>query len=515
LLADLALTNGKILTMNPAQPVAEAVAIKGDKIIKIGTTQEINKLVGEHTKVVRLNGKTVVPGFIDTHIHVTDFGRLLAWLDLTNVKSIAELREAVKNRAEKTVKGRWILGRGWNETRFREKRLPTRSELDAVSPDNPVVLYHEVAQACLVNSKGLEIAGITAETLAPEGGVIGKDAKGEPTGILRDSATDLVWKKIPEPDEDELTEATAIACKKIVEAGVTSVHWMVLSPLELPIVQKLHAQKRLPIRVNLIIPANLLDDVKNFKTDDNTALRIGGAVIAADGYLASKTAALTQPYSDDADSSGQMLLTQQEMEATAKKILDAGLQLVIHAMGDKAVDVALTTTENISTLTSTKDTRVRLEQAALLNPRLIERIKRQNIIVSVQPLVVASEFAVWHAKEHLGAERARWLFPIKTLLKNGVRVVGGSDCPMEPLSALEGIQAAATREPTQRVSVEEALRMYTSDAAYASGEEKLKGSIAEGKLADLTVLSQDPTAIPADETKDVKVELVVVNGKIA
>jgi predicted amidohydrolase YtcJ len=516
LLADLALINGKILTMNLVQPFAESVAVKGNKIIKVGATEEIIRLIGEDTMVIRLNGKTVLPGFIDTHIHVTDFGRLLAWLDLTNVKSISELREAVKNRVEKTGKGRWILGRGWNENRFKEKGLPTRQEVDEVSPDNPVVLYHEVEQACLVNSKGFELAGITAETFAPEGGSIVKNAEtGEPTGILRDSATNLVWQKIPEPDENELLEATAFACQKIGEAGVTGVHWMVLSPVELPIIQKLHAQKRLPIRVNLIISANLLDALKDFKSDDDSALRVGGAVIAADGYLASKTAALTQPYSDDTNSSGQMLLTPQEIEATAKKILGSGLQLVIHAMGDKAVDAALTTTGKLTAVASTKNTSVRFEQAALLNPNLIERIKNQRAIVSVQPLVVASEFSVWHAKEHLGTERARWLFPVKTLLNKGVRVVCGSDCPMELLSPLAAIQAVVTREPAQRVSIEEALRMYTVEAAFASGEEKLKGSIVEGKLADLIVLSRDPTAIPANEIKDANVDLVIINGKIA
>jgi len=200
--------------MNPAQPVAQAVAVKAGKIVKVGTTAEINEWVGKTTKVIRLNGKTVVPGFIDTHIHVADFGRLLAWLDLTSVKSIRELLETVRNRAEKAPKGRWILGRGWNESRFKEKRSPNRSDLDSVSPDNPVVLYHEIAQVCVVSSKALELAGVTAQTPNPEGGTIERDAEtDEPSGVLRDSATNLVWQKIPELDEEELLEATALACQ--------------------------------------------------------------------------------------------------------------------------------------------------------------------------------------------------------------------------------------------------------------------------------------------------------------
>lgn len=515
--ADMALTNGKVLTMNPAQPVAEAIAIKGNKIIKVGTNQEINQLIRGNTKLIHLNGKTVVPGFIDTHIHITDFGRLLEWLNLANIKSITELIENVKKRVEKTPRGRWILGRGWNETRLKENHSPTRLDIDKVSPNNPVVLYHEIAQTCLLNSKALEIANITAKTPAPGNGIIDKDnITGEPTGILRDSATNIVWQKIPEPDENELLEATADACQKIAEAGVTSVHWMVLSPIEILVARKLHAQNRLPIRVNLIIPANLLDTIKNFSSHDNSALHIGGAVISIDGYLASKTAALSQPYSDRQNSKGQLLATPEEINATARKILAAGLQLIIHAMGDRAVDLALTTIETLPDLTSNRNVRIRLEQAALLNPKLIQRIKHQRIIISVQPLVIASEFSVWHAKDHLGAERARWLYPLKTLLKNGIHIVAGSDCPMEPLNPLLGIQATTTREDSkEKVSAEEALRMYTADAAYASGEEKLKGTIKEGKLADLTILSHDPTTTPTNEIKTIKAETTIINGSLA
>lgn len=517
LLADLALINGKVLTINSAQPFAEAVTTKGDKIIKVGTNEDVKQLIGKTTKVISLNGKTVVPGFIDTHIHVTDFGRLLSWLDLASDKSIAELQDSVKKRAEKTPKGRWILGRGWNETRFREKRLPNYSDLDVVSPNNPVILYHEIAQVCIVNSQALEIANITAQT-ATEDRTIDKNAEtGKPTGILRDNATNLVWQKIPEPDEGELLETTALACEKIAEAGITSVHWMVLSPIEILIAKKLQVQKRLPIRVNLIIPVNLLDAIQDFKSDDEKALRVGGAVIAVDGYLAARTAALSQPYSDDASTSGQSITNAEEMVGKAEKILKAGFQLVIHAMGDEAVDNALEAIENLSEMDDSKNARIRLEQAALLNPKLIERMKKQKIIVSVQPLVVASEFSVWHAMEHLGAERARWLYPLKTLLSNGIRVVGGSDCPMEPLNPLLGIQAATMREnfPEERLNLEEALRLYTIEAAYASSEENAKGSIEEGKLADITVLARDPTIVPSNEIGKITTELTIINGKIA
>jgi predicted amidohydrolase YtcJ len=517
LLADLALVNAKVRTMNPSQPIAEAVAIKKNMIVKVGTNEEINQWIGKSTRVISLNGKTVVPGFIDTHIHVADFGRSLMWLDLSTVESIKELQSRLKERTLKTPREKWIVGRGWNQARFREKRLPTLSDLDSASPHNPVVLYHESAMMCVVNSRALESAAVTRLTTAPSGGAIDKDGKtGELTGILQDSATDLVWKMVPEPSEDELLDATALACEKIAEAGVTSVHWIVLSAIEISIIEKLHARSRLPIRVYVIIPANLLDKIADFKSSDGSALRVGGAVIAADGYLASKTAALFQPYNGAPETTGKLLCTQEEMNATASKILKANLQLVIHAMGDRAVDAALTTIEETSREASRKDVRNRIEQAAVLNKGLIERMKKQKVIVSVQPRVIASEFSVWSATKHLGLKRTRWLYPLKTLLKKGIRVVGGSDCPMEPLSPLLGIQAAVTRDffPEERITVDEALRIYTVNAAYSSSEESIKGSVEVGKLADLTVLSHDSLAVPPNDIAKIAVEMTIVGGRV-
>ena len=515
--ADLALINANVRTMNPSQPVAEAVAISKNKIAKVGTNQEINQLIGKDTRVISLNGKTVLPGLIDTHIHVADFGRCLLWLDLTSAGSIKELQSLLKERAKKTPAGKWIVGRGWNQNRFKEKRPPKLSDLNSAAPDNPVILYHESAMICAVNSKALELAGVSKQTVTPLDGTIEKyPATGELTGILRGSATNLVWKAVPEPTEDELLEATALACQKIAEAGLTSVHWLVLAENELSIIQKLHEEGRLPLRVNVIIPEVLLEKTVDFKTIDNSMLRVGGAVIAVDGYLASKTAALFQPYSDEPAKNGSLLCMQEAMKASVARILAAGFQPVIHAMGDKAVDAALKVIEQSSKRQLGKAVRFRIEQAAVLNKELIEHLRTQKVIVSVQPRVIASEFSVWSATEHLGVERARWLYPLKTLLEEGVRVVGGSDCPMEPLNPLLGMQEAMMREEfsEQRISVEEALRMYTVDAAYSSGEENVKGSIGEGKLADLTILTCDPLMIQQKKIKDINIEMAIIDGRV-
>jgi predicted amidohydrolase YtcJ len=518
--ADLVLLNGQIVTMNPSQPYAEAIAIKSNKILRVDTDAEINRLIGENTKVIRLNGKTVIPGLIDTHIHVADFGKVLLWINLDNAESISDMQDCLSKKVEETPKGKWVLGKDWDESRFPEQRLPTRFDLDAVSPNNPVIFYHKSGKLCVANSKAIALTGMLQQaTVASGSGVDRSEETGEPTGILRTDAMKLMWRVVPELGEEELLDAAGLACRKIAAAGVTSIHWIVLSPVELSIIRKLHAQHKLNPRVYVIIPANLIDIPLGSELHDGYAydrLKFGGAVIFADGYLASRTAALSQPYSDKPTSNADLLYTQEALNTLATKVHKANLQLIIHAVGDKAVNAALTAIETVSTAAAGKCPRARIEQAAVLNEELLARMKKQQVLVSVQPKVVASEFSVWSATDRLGFERAKWLFPLKTLLKNGISVVSGSDCPMEPLSPLSGIQAAVTREcfPEERVSVDEALRMYTVNAAYASCEETLKGSIEQGKFADFTVLSGDPRVVQLNQIENIAVELTIVGGKI-
>ena len=511
MLADLALVDAKVWTMNPSKPHAEAVAVRGNRILKVGTNQQIKGLIGKKTKILNLKGKTVVPGLIDTHIHVADFGRCLMWLDLSCAQSIVELQTLLKEKTKHTPAGKWIVGRGWNENQLKEKRLLTIGDLDAAAPDNPVILYHGAAYTCAANTKALELAGVTNQTAAPSGGTIDKTAAGELTGIFRDSATNLIWQVVAEPTLEELTDAAALACQQIVQAGITSIDWIILSENELSLIQILQAQGKLSIRVNVIVPYELLKYASDFSTTDPLKMRLGGAIIFADGYLDSKTAALMQPYSDDPNNSGKMMCSQQELASWVGQVLALGIQPVIHAMGDKAVDTVLNVIEQ-----APKKVRFRIEQAAVLNRELVRRLKAQDVVVSVQPKMVPTEFAVWSATEHLGIERAKWLHPLKTLLCEGIKVAGGSDCPMEPLNPLLGIQEAVVRGsfPEQRLTVEEALRMYTLDAAYCSGEENIKGSIEEGKLADLTVLAADLSDTPMDKIKDVNVELVIIDGRV-
>jgi predicted amidohydrolase YtcJ len=516
-LADLALIHGKILTMSPSQPQAEAIAVKAGKIIQVGTNTEIQRLIGKETQVIELRGRTVIPGLIDTHVHVADLGKLLTWLDFSQVSSFDKALTVLSERAKETPKGKWVLGRCLDESSFAKKRFPSRFDLDSVSPLNPVVIYHKCGQICVANTLALKAAQISKQTPQPEGGEILKDSRtGEPTGVLRDNATNLVWCAIPELTDEEQFNAALLACQKIVEAGISTVHWIILSAAEIPLIQKLVKQDCLPFRVYVIVPLNLIDSAKSLELPAQSKVTLGAAMIDLDGYLASRTAALLDPYSDLPESKGKLLCTKQQLRTNMLRALKLGFQPVIHAMGDGAVQEVLDAIENLPNATDSAKVRIRIEQAAVLGGKPIERLQKNRLIVSVQPKVVASEFSVWSAEKHLGPQRAKWLFPLRTLISKGVRVAGGSDSPMEPLNPFDAIQTAVCREvfPEQQVSLLDALKMYTVDAAYSSCQEEHLGSIEQGKLADLTVLSSDPREVAFEKLGSIKAELTIIDGKI-
>ncbi len=498
--------------MNQQKPCVEAIAVKGERIVKVGSTNEVSYLIGKDTKIVYLERGTVVPGFIDTHIHIADYGRFLVWMDLAAANSINKMQVMLGERLDKVAKGKWVVGRGWNEARFIEKCLPTRLDLDVISPDNPVIFYHQNGQIAVVNSKALELAGVTRQTAAPLGGIVDFNTKtGEPTGILRESATDLVWKLVPEASSEELVDLAGVACEKIVQAGITSVHWLAESAVDIDILKKLIAAEKLLFDVYMVIPLSLIGDATLLEGLQEGSAKVGAVEVIADGYLASRTAALSEPYREDAQNRGQLQAAKKELGNQVESVAAKGYQVMVHAMGDRAVDTALNALK-----AAEMKARNRIDPAALLNPMLIQRLREQKVVISVQPLVAASEFSIYDAIDHLGEDRARWLYPLKTLVSQGVRVCAGSDCPMEPLSPLLGLQSAVTRRfyPEEQLTVDEALAMYTVNAAWASSEEKDKGTIEEGKLANLTVLSQDPHEVPQANIQDISVEMTIINGKI-
>ena len=508
--ADLVLLDGNIISMNPKMPFAQAIAVRGDRISCVGSNQEVKQYIGEKTRVICLEGKTVLPGFIDTHVHVVDYGRMLTWVNLQGVSSIKEIQTQLAEHIKRVGVGKWVLGRALNPEGLLEKRLPLCHELDMVSSVTPVVFYCQSGQVCVVNSKVLEIAKIGQ---CVDSG-IERDLMGVPTGVLRDQATNFVWNVIPEPTFQELYQATVLALSNCVQSGITCVHWIVLSELELSIIQKLVETGSLPLRVYLIVPASLLDlALQKLKRFENAFFRFGGCIIFVDGYLASRTAALFEPYSDSVSEQGKLLCSQHELFRIADKIQTVGLQLVFHAVGDKAIQEALNVLQHINRNSTVPSPRI--EQAAVLNQQLIHYIKELNLSVSVQPCVVASEFSVWSAEKRLGEKRTRWLFPVKDLFNCGVLVSAGSDCPMESLNPLFGVEAAVKRVGVQNLSVFEALQMYTIFAAQTASLDFVdKGSIEQSKLADFVVLSDNPMSVAIDELTNISVCFTVLGGVI-
>ncbi|MEM3464821.1 MAG: amidohydrolase [Candidatus Bathyarchaeia archaeon] len=514
--ATLAILNANVLTFNLRKPRAEALAIYGGEIVAVGSNEEICRYIGAKTRVIDAGGKTVVPGFVDCHVHMSSFGHFLQTLDLRNAGSISELQQKLREFVLKNPERSWILGGRWDHERFVERRYPTRWDLDLAVDDKPVFLVRVCGHVGVANSKALELAGITGETRV-EGGKIDLDeASGEPNGVLRENALELVWRAIPKPSLDELEKTCLLACVKAVGAGLTCVHWILGSMDEFRVLQKLSLEGRLPLRVYLGFPVEFLDELVCLGLSTgfgNEMLKVGFVKILADGSLGGHTAALKEPYLDKPEARGMMLYAQRELNRLVLKAHKAGLQLAVHAIGDFAVDCVLKAFENALKRFPREGHRHRIEHCSVLNPSLIGRMKRLGLVASVQPHFVVSDF--WVAKR-LGAERARWVYPFKTLIKEGIVVASGSDCPVESINPLLGVWAAVNREGfvEERLSPEEVLRTYTVNAAYASFDEDKRGTIEVGKLADLTILSDDPLKVSPEAIKNIVVEMTIVDGKV-
>jgi len=517
LYADMVLINGNIVTMNPDQPKAKATAIKDGKFVAVGTNQQILPYMGKATTKIDLKGKTVVPGFIDTHVHGASFGRSLSQIDLRDVKSIKEIQRKVRERARKAHGEEWIIGRGWDHDKLIERRYPSRWDLDEAVPDLPVFLIRVCGHLGVVNSKAMQLARIDKQTKPPKGGCIDREPDtGEPNGVLRENALALVDHVLPRLDEETLTKTCSLACRKMVEEGITTAHWIVGSAHEMRVLQKLKERNALPLRIYALIPVEFLDNLIAlglFTGFGDNKVKVGSIKILADGSLGARTAALKQPYNDTPETSGMLLYSQKQMEKFFEKAHEAGLQLAIHAIGDEAIEKVLKTLEKVLKKTPKKGHRHRLEHVSVLNPKLIEKMKKLGVAASVQPHFVISDFWI---KDRLGNARARWAYPFKSLVKAGVKTTGSSDAPIEPVSPILGVYAAVAREsfPQERLTVDKALRLYTVNAAYGSFEEDVKGSIEVGKLADVAVLSRDPYQTKPHQIREIRVEMTIVGGEV-
>lgn len=529
-MADLALLGGSLWTGDDARPWAEAVAVRGEKIVAVGTSKDVRRLVGPGTRVIDLAGSLVVPGFIDSHTHFLDGGFALLSIRLREAKSRDEFVARIRDKAVELAKGEWILNGDWDQQQFDPPELPRRDWIDAATPENPVCVNRHDGHMVLANSLALMRAGITASTPSPAGGEILRDSRtGEPTGILKDAAMELVTRHIPEPTAEARLKTAEAALRLAAENGITSTHDMAYGTGNFTVYRQLIDAGKLTCRVFLYVPIPNVDAFSrlSLKTPfGNDFLKIGGLKGFVDGSLGSSTALFFEPYTDDPKGLGLFhpdMIPEGIMEQRIRAADAAGLQVAVHAIGDRANAVLLDIFEKVITQNGPRDRRWRIEHVQHLRPEDMERMARLRIIASVQPYHAIDD-GRW-AEQKIGPERCRTTYAFRSLLDKGVRLAAGSDWTVAPLDPLAGIYAAVTRRttdgkhpggwyPEQKISLEQALRAYTTDGAYAEFAELSKGTIKEGFLADLVVLNRNIFRIPAEEIAEARVQTTVVGGRI-
>ncbi len=534
--ADLVLVHGKIWTENPQQPEAEAVAILGHRIVGVGTSSAILKFAGPGTQIVELHGRRVVPGFNDAHVHFVAGGAALAGVQLRSARSPAEFRQRIAAFARTQPKGTWILNGEWDQTSWTPAEFPNHGLIDDVTPDNPVAVWRLDGHLLLANALAMKLAGIDRNTKDIAGGVILRDAKGDPTGIFKDAAIPLITRAIPPLTAAQVTAAVLAAEKYALENGVTSVQDLpgstsdVTAPATLRVYESLLHQGKLSVRVSASI--RLLDwqqlaDRGLESGFGNDMLQIGGLKGFADGGLGAGTAWFFEPYTNALTNYG---IASDELTQADKMYADmlggdrAQLQLITHAIGDRANHTILDMYQRVEQADGPRDRRLRIEHAQHLLPADIPRFAQLHVIASMQPYHAIDD-GRW-AEKSIGPRRIQTSYAFRSLLDAGTVLAFGSDWPVAPMVPLMGIYAAVTRRtldgknpdgwvPAQKISVEQAVHAYTIGSAYAQRDENAKGSIEVGKLADIVVLSADIFHIDPVQIEQTKVDTTVLNGKVA
>lgn len=525
LTADLVLINANVRTMDSKQPLAQSVAILGNKIIAVGTNADTKPLVGKNTRVIDAQGKLVIPGFNDAHVHFLEGGYQLSSVDLRDAKTPQEFVERIKNFAAKLPKGRWILGGKWDHENWTPSNLPTREMIDAATPDNPVFIDRLDGHMALANSLALKMAGVDKNTKDVEGGEIVRDGAGNPTGILKDAAMNYVTKVIPEFSFAERLEAAEAATNYAASLGVTSAQDM-SAGVDAAVYQELERQGKLKTR---IYGCSQLSEWERMaragvrRAFGDSMIRIGCLKGYSDGSLGSTTAWLFEPYLDAPNSTGLAADEVPKMYENVKNADNAGLQVNIHAIGDKANDTVLSLYERIASENGAKDRRFRIEHAQHLRMEDIKRFGSGKVVASMQPFHIIDD-GRW-AWKRLDEKRLKGTYAFRTLLDSNAVLAFGSDSPVAPLNPLLGVYAAVTRRtlddknpngwiPEQKISVEEAIRAFTVGSAYAEFQENVKGTLSPGKLADFIILSEDIFSINPNDIGKTKVLTTVVDGKV-
>jgi len=536
-IADSVIINSKIYTVNKTNPIVAAVAIKDSKILKTGTSEEIQKYIGENTKVIDLTGKFVYPGFVEGHAHIMGIGDNQLNVNLLGVKSYEDLIQAVAERAKSTPKGEWITGRGWHQDKWKNQPegwfngFPTHDALSAAVPDHPVYLKHASGHAALANAKAMEIAGITTESESPDGGEIFKNIGGTPTGIFNETAQGLINSKIPGSDKEIRRKILNLAMEECLRNGITSLHQAGSDSKDIELFKEFASNDDLKLRLYVMLSGRdreLLDRYfeQGPEIDSTHWLTIRSVKLYSDGALGSRGAWLIKEYSDAPGEYGHNVTPMETINDITMKAAEAGFQVCTHAIGDRGNREVLDIYEKAMNTypEQMKDHRFRIEHAQHINGEDIPRFASLDVIPAMQAIHMSSD-RPW-AIDRLGKERIEeGAYVWQKLLQQGSRIVNGTDAPVEPVSPLASFYASVSRktlsgtpeggyEPDQKMTREQALVSYTLDAAYGAFQEDVKGSIEEGKLADFTVLDKDIMEIEESEILTTNVIQTIVGGEI-
>jgi predicted amidohydrolase YtcJ len=526
--ADLIITNGKIWTVDSSRPTAQAVAVLGDRIVSVGTSADVETWKGSKTEVIDAGGRLLLPGFNDAHVHFVSGGQQLDAVDLNDATSSQEFARRISEKAKRTPKDQWITGGDWDETKWTPSQLPTKELIDPLTPNNPVFVNRYDGHMSLANSIALKLAGITAASPDPPGGTIVRDEKGNPTGALKDAAMDYVFKVIPPLSHDQRLHAVQRALGHAASLGVTSVQDMNPEYSDIAIYSELLDRGELTTRIYAAPLITQVDDQVKIgirRGFGSPYLRIGALKGYADGSLGSATAYFFEPFHDQPGNRGLLsdemhpisLMRDRMMKADA-----AGLQLCTHAIGDAGISAILDIYSEVSKAHGSADRRFRIEHAQHMAAKDFDRFAQLGVIASVQPYHAIDD-GRW-AERRIGHDRASRTYAFRTFLNDGVRLALGTDWNVAPLNPMLTLYAATTRAtldgknpggwfPEQKLTVAEAVQAYTMGSAYAEFQEKEKGSITPGKLADMVLLSDDIFTIDLAKIRDVKVVRTFVGGK--
>jgi predicted amidohydrolase YtcJ len=525
LMADMVLLNGKIFTVDADMPWAQAAAIRDGKFVMVGKDADIKKLIGRETEVIDLQGRLALPGFNDAHLHFANGGLYLLGIDLRPARDEKEFARIIKEYIYKVPKGEWVTGGNWDHENWPSKKHPRKEMVDPFTPDHPVLVSRLDGHMALANSLALKLAGITRDTPDPQGGEIVKDKKtGEPTGILRDNAMDLVGRVIPPLTRDKRERAIRAAMRHAQELGVTSVQDN-SSREDLEIYQELARKGELGVRINAWRGA---DGWADFQRIGITApfgdpfLRLGTVKLFVDGSMGAGTALFFEPYADDPATSGLPIHTQAELEALVKNAEAAGLQIAAHAIGDKANAWILDALAKARAANGGRDSRPRIEHAQVVRASDVARYRELGVIASIQPSHCIDDMR-W-AEKRIGA-RVKDAYRFASFLAAGVRLAFGTDWDVEPLDPRLGLYAAVSRElpgggpaggwhPEEKLKLAQAVEAYTLGSAYAEFQEHAKGSVQAGKLADLVVMENDLFQIAQKDILSTPVAMTILNGKV-